>query len=185
MNVSPTHCSNGTPSLYGAFSLSPALGNSLAKWPINTLCFYPRTHHAVNILPRCCNGRPLCFAGDTSQVTTLKGTFNRARVFNGDISQCVYLPLGTISTAPSSLRFMVIIYARVRSLYSARARMPMLVNGHVLYNAAATGRRLCYAGNTSKVTTLYATFFEASDFCLLYTSPSPRDRTRTRMPSSA
>ena len=24
-----------------------------------------------------------------------------------------------------------------------------------------------------------------NDFCLLYTSPSPRDRTRSRMPSSA
>ena len=27
--------------------------------------------------------------------------------------------------------------------------------------------------------------FESSDDCLLYTSPSPRDRTRSRMPSSA
>ena len=26
---------------------------------------------------------------------------------------------------------------------------------------------------------------ENSNFCLLYTSPSPRDRTRSRMPSSA
>ena len=26
---------------------------------------------------------------------------------------------------------------------------------------------------------------EASSYCLLYTSPSPRDRTRSRMPSSA
>ena len=26
---------------------------------------------------------------------------------------------------------------------------------------------------------------EAADVCLLYTSPSPRDRTRSRMPSSA
>ena len=26
---------------------------------------------------------------------------------------------------------------------------------------------------------------EYSSFCLLYTSPSPRDRTRSRMPSSA
>ena len=26
---------------------------------------------------------------------------------------------------------------------------------------------------------------EQFDFCLLYTSPSPRDRTRSRMPSSA
>ena len=28
-------------------------------------------------------------------------------------------------------------------------------------------------------------YFHLSDFCLLYTSPSPRDRTRSRMPSSA
>ena len=27
--------------------------------------------------------------------------------------------------------------------------------------------------------------FEQLDACLLYTSPSPRDRTRSRMPSSA
>ena len=27
--------------------------------------------------------------------------------------------------------------------------------------------------------------FTLVDFCLLYTSPSPRDRTRSRMPSSA
>ena len=35
----------------------------------------------------------------------------------------------------------------------------------------------------------YAGLLEAQDFpvptCLLYTSPSPRDRTRSRMPSSA
>ena len=29
------------------------------------------------------------------------------------------------------------------------------------------------------------TGFDCSGFCLLYTSPSPRDRTRSRMPSSA
>ena len=28
-------------------------------------------------------------------------------------------------------------------------------------------------------------FFEELNICLLYTSPSPRDRTRSRMPSSA
>ena len=28
-------------------------------------------------------------------------------------------------------------------------------------------------------------FIDAHDDCLLYTSPSPRDRTRSRMPSSA
>ena len=28
-------------------------------------------------------------------------------------------------------------------------------------------------------------FFEGANFCLLYTSPSPRDKTVSRMPSSA
>ena len=31
----------------------------------------------------------------------------------------------------------------------------------------------------------YETLNEINKFCLLYTSPSPRDRTRSRMPSSA
>ena len=31
----------------------------------------------------------------------------------------------------------------------------------------------------------YAAYMEAINYCLLYTSPSPRDRTRSRMPSSA
>ena len=31
----------------------------------------------------------------------------------------------------------------------------------------------------------YGQFIEMDDPCLLYTSPSPRDRTRSRMPSSA
>ena len=30
-----------------------------------------------------------------------------------------------------------------------------------------------------------ATFGKPNNYCLLYTSPSPRDRTRSRMPSSA
>ena len=32
---------------------------------------------------------------------------------------------------------------------------------------------------------LFTGFNEKYDICLLYTSPSPRDRTRSRMPSSA
>ena len=32
---------------------------------------------------------------------------------------------------------------------------------------------------------LNCTIYEKSNGCLLYTSPSPRDRTRSRMPSSA
>ena len=32
---------------------------------------------------------------------------------------------------------------------------------------------------------LRATLSELAEICLLYTSPSPRDRTRSRMPSSA
>ena len=40
-----------------------------------------------------------------------------------------------------------------------------------------------YVGNFSRMQSLIANRFQK--FCLLYTSPSPRDRTRSRMPSSA
>jgi len=36
-----------------------------------------------------------------------------------------------------------------------------------------------------QITTMVAGDFELQEVCLLYTSPSPRDRTRSRMPSSA
>ena len=40
--------------------------------------------------------------------------------------------------------------------------------------------------NTRPLTLIYLTFAStSSQTCLLYTSPSPRDRTRSRMPSSA
>ena len=35
------------------------------------------------------------------------------------------------------------------------------------------------------ITNCYEDFISNNKFCLLYTSPSPRDRTRSRMPSSA
>ena len=50
----------------------------------------------------------------------------------------------------------------------------------VAYTALAT----CYA-YLPKNDGVYTSFMMMSDDCLLYTSPSPRDRTRSRMPSSA
>ena len=46
-----------------------------------------------------------------------------------------------------------------------------------------------YSGETCELpdfaATIYYNIKDAEWTCLLYTSPSPRDRTRTRMPSSA
>ena len=42
----------------------------------------------------------------------------------------------------------------------------------------------CKAGETDG-RVLKSSYFKLYTFCLLYTSPSPRDRTRSRMPSSA
>ena len=38
---------------------------------------------------------------------------------------------------------------------------------------------------SGKPSSVYANYHEKYALCLLYTSPSPRDRTRSRMPSSA
>ena len=45
--------------------------------------------------------------------------------------------------------------------------------------------RVQRAGVTLEIPDSYATDFKQVKGCLLYTSPSPRDRTRSRMPSSA
>ena len=46
------------------------------------------------------------------------------------------------------------------------------------------GERVDTTQNAS-VTELFPALAFNMNFCLLYTSPSPRDRTRSRMPSSA
>ena len=57
-------------------------------------------------------------------------------------------------------------------------RHPALIAGEfALLNEAAGGRAYLGLGRGS--------FLDALEICLLYTSPSPRDRTRSRMPSSA
>ena len=50
-------------------------------------------------------------------------------------------------------------------------------------SAEALERRGIPAEGTSK--RLTSEMIDRADLCLLYTSPSPRDRTRSRMPSSA
>src|SRR5664280_3618233 len=51
-------------------------------------------------------------------------------------------------------------------------------------NTSYTGGPINPTGNTNDLAISGAGFFLLKD-CLLYTSPSPRDRTRSRMPSSA
>ena len=51
--------------------------------------------------------------------------------------------------------------------------------GNILINKEHTKVKMCDLGHATKMTKPYY------DTCLLYTSPSPRDRTRSRMPSSA
>ena len=54
----------------------------------------------------------------------------------------------------------------------------------VQFNTAPTNGAKIKIFRETSVDNLTATFY-AGSACLLYTSPSPRDRTRSRMPSSA
>ena len=49
----------------------------------------------------------------------------------------------------------------------------------------ATGSRVVVAGDTVITTTDNGSTITLSENCLLYTSPSPRDKRQSRMPSSA
>src|SRR5665811_478313 len=67
------------------------------------------------------------------------------------------------------------------SRLSRQGAMPYLTN-NVHDEGAQTCRRLSTAFVISVIASAIGTPFFC---CLLYTSPSPRDRTRSRMPSSA
>ena len=48
-----------------------------------------------------------------------------------------------------------------------------------------TGREIAFAGRSNAGKSSSINTISNQNSCLLYTSPSPRDRTRSRMPSSA
>ena len=50
---------------------------------------------------------------------------------------------------------------------------------------AQAGFKLAVIDTPPAITEAIRDVVKLADFCLLYTSPSPRDRTRSRMPSSA
>ena len=60
----------------------------------------------------------------------------------------------------------------------------MVTSNSLLYGSAKTKRRANHEGEVQPVSVQIAGADPAM-ICLLYTSPSPRDRTRSRMPSSA
>ena len=55
----------------------------------------------------------------------------------------------------------------------------------VIYDKSDVDKDLSHLGEVIKSPNVGANQFDILRFCLLYTSPSPRDRTRSRMPSSA
>ena len=62
------------------------------------------------------------------------------------------------------------------------------INSSIVFRKGNTLRTISNAENIlSQFTSeeIFPTDFAIYDLCLLYTSPSPRDRTRSRMPSSA
>ena len=60
-----------------------------------------------------------------------------------------------------------------------------LAKEHGITNVAVLEKGWLGGGNTGRNTMTVRSNFLREDSCLLYTSPSPRDRTRSRMPSSA
>ena len=62
------------------------------------------------------------------------------------------------------------------------------INSSIVFRQGSTVRTISNAENILAKYTgeeIFPTDFAIYDFCLLYTSPSPRDATLSRMPSSA
>ena len=61
----------------------------------------------------------------------------------------------------------------------------VITPGQFLFGGCALGAALVALEEVTQRPTIWASAHYLSYACLLYTSPSPRDRTRSRMPSSA
>ena len=72
--------------------------------------------------------------------------------------------------------------------YSSSIQGLMHACGHDLHTCIGLGVAKVLAKNkftNSRIRIIFQPAEEIAQGCLLYTSPSPRDRTRSRMPSSA
>ena len=125
----------------------------------------------------------------------------------GILGSGIFMVPATVAlyASSSSLFFMVWIIGGIISLFGALsvaelgAAMPKAGGQYVYLNKAygsvwgfLYGWSAVAVINTASIAAVgvafaeYLTFFfSLSNYCLLYTSPSPRDRTRSRMPSSA
>ena len=92
-----------------------------------------------------------------------------------DESRCAVIRLTTSTTAAFA------VYAppspKEYTIYNSTAYVATIYNSTTLGNTTAAGTGVAIPAG--------ATMTVWSNGCLLYTSPSPRDRTRSRMPSSA
>ena len=66
-----------------------------------------------------------------------------------------------------------------------RTKLKSLTNGKVVDNTWPSSHKITVVRIERKVFQYLYKDDMGYNFCLLYTSPSPRDRTRSRMPSSA
>ena len=73
----------------------------------------------------------------------------------------------------------------LRVIYSALQNNPTFLGFSIQNRARREGRKLPKNHVKSTIFSSIAYANVGSLSCLLYTSPSPRDRTRSRMPSSA
>ena len=64
-------------------------------------------------------------------------------------------------------------------------RIPILVDGIVIPVVVDTGAEVSMLSDDAMIKLFPNGYWASNNRCLLYTSPSPRDRTRSRMPSSA
>ena len=115
---------------------------------------------------------------DVSQVTDMSLAFHKASSFNGDIS----------SWDVSSVTNMYYMFSRATSFNQDIGSWDVsnVANMSDMFGYTAAFNQDLSSWSVSNVTVCDDFSNSATAWtCLLYTSPSPRDRTRSRMPSSA
>ena len=126
------------------------------------------------------------YASPGTYPVTISGTFpaiiNQANSNNASKLRTIE-NWGDISWQSMSFAF-----ANCNNLISTAEDIPDLSSAesmNSMFMGASSYNGEIGAWDVSNVSNINSMFFDASSFCLLYTSPSPRDATLSRMPSSA
>src|SRR5665811_1525 len=116
-----------------------------------------------------------------SQMVLIREADRRQTLLADGCRSLVEWVTGRLDVAPDTAKTLVATARRLETLPTVEAAV---ADGSISFDRTAAVARIAGPSEDATIVDELA-IYDVAGICLLYTSPSPRDRTRSRMPSSA